>query len=84
VMPYTWLRRIDEGSVVTYNIPTGEERELKADHVVLNTGRRQKNDLASLFRQNPSVEVLEIGDCSIAGGRIGGAIDSGFVAGSKI
>ncbi len=84
VIPFSWLRRIgSNGTVVVYNIATGEERELESDYVVLNTGRRQSNELAAIFR-TLGEEVFEIGDCMIAGGRIGGAIESGYSIAGKL
>lgn len=83
VIPFSWLKRIGSQDVTVYNIATGEEQTVKADHVVLNTGRHQKNDLTAVFKKTP-VRVFEVGDCSIAGGRIGGAIESGFVLGNQL
>ncbi len=83
VEPFSWLKRIRENSVVVYNIATGQEHELPSDYVVLNTGRSQVNDLSELFRKS-SAEVFIIGDSSVAGGRIGGAIESGFVVANSL
>jgi 2,4-dienoyl-CoA reductase-like NADH-dependent reductase (Old Yellow Enzyme family)/thioredoxin reductase len=83
VEPFSWLRKINENSTVVYNITTGQEQELKSDYVVLNTGRSQVNDLTVLFRKS-GVQVFEAGDSSIAGGRIGGAIESGFAVASAL
>jgi len=76
-LPFSWIKRINESKVIAYDIPSGEELEIDADYVVLNTGRIQTRGLRDLFRKSIS-EVYEIGDCNIAGGRIGGAIESGY------
>jgi 2,4-dienoyl-CoA reductase-like NADH-dependent reductase (Old Yellow Enzyme family)/thioredoxin reductase len=83
VVPLSWLKRIDTQSVVVYNIATGEEHEAEADYVVLNTGRQQRKDLSGLLKKTGQ-EVYEIGDCDIAGGRLSGAIESGFLLGSRL
>ncbi len=83
VVPFSWLRKIEEGKVLVYNIATGEEQRLEVDYVVLNTGRRQSTGLAEIFKKSVP-EVFEIGDCNIAGGRIGGAIESGYALASKL
>lgn len=83
MMTHTWLRRIEEGKVVAYNIPTETEEDVKADHVVLVSGRKQNNALTSLFSRFVK-EVYEVGDCDVAGGRIGRAIESAFRTGQKV
>jgi len=83
VAALSWLRRITDGRVVIYNIATGKEVDHEADYVVLNTGRRQRNDITGLVRKSVSA-VYEIGDCKTAGGRIGGAVESGFLVGAQI
>jgi 2,4-dienoyl-CoA reductase-like NADH-dependent reductase (Old Yellow Enzyme family)/thioredoxin reductase len=83
VTPLSWVRKINQGSVVIYNIATGVESKMEADFVVLNTGRRQSNGLSEIFRKSIA-EVYEVGDSSVAGGRIGGAIESGFAVAVKI
>jgi 2,4-dienoyl-CoA reductase-like NADH-dependent reductase (Old Yellow Enzyme family) len=83
VTPLSWLKRINKGSVIIYDFATGTERKLEIDYVVLNTGRHQSNELAGIFRQSIA-QVYEIGDCKIAGGRIGGAIESGYALASKL
>ncbi len=83
VIPLSWVKKIDDNNLVAYNIATGEETKLEADSVVLNTGRLQSNELARIFRKSIS-EVYEIGDCNVAGGRIGGAIESGYAVASVL
>ncbi len=83
VTPFSWLKRIKENSALVYNIPTGEEKEMAADYVVLNTGRLQVNDLVDIFKKSVS-EVFLVGDSNIAGGRIGGAIEAGFSIASSL
>jgi len=50
---------------------------------VLNTGRIQTAGLKELFKKSVR-EVYQIGDCNIAGGRIGGAIESGYSVASTL
>jgi 2,4-dienoyl-CoA reductase-like NADH-dependent reductase (Old Yellow Enzyme family) len=83
VIPFTWLRRIFQGGAIVYDITTNEERQMEADFIVLNTGRIQTNNLAESFRKCVS-EVHEIGDCRVAGGKIGGAIESGYSVGISV
>jgi 2,4-dienoyl-CoA reductase-like NADH-dependent reductase (Old Yellow Enzyme family) len=83
VIPFSWLRSIGIKKTVIYNIPTGMEEQVDADYVVLNTGRKQVRDLFHLLRKFVS-EVYEIGDCNIAGGRIGGAVEAGYEIGSVV
>lgn len=83
IVPLSWVRRANSHSAIIYNIATGADQEILADYVVLNTGRQQRKDLSRLIRKTAPV-VYEIGDCDIAGGRLGGAIESGFIVGSQI
>ena len=83
VIPFSWLKKIEDGRVTVYNIATGEQDDLEADYVVLNTGRLQTSGLAEIFKKSVP-EVFEIGDCLVAGGRIGGAIESGYSLASKL
>lgn len=85
VTPLSWVKRIEEnGTVLVYNIATGEQQNVEADYVVLNTGRIQTSGLAEEFRKQSSVKVFEIGDCAFAGGRIGGAVESGYQIASSL
>ena len=83
VIPYTWLRRISQNTVRLFNITSGKERDVETDFVVLNTGRIQSNDLGDAFRKS-GVQIYEIGDCNIAGGKIGGAIEAGYSVASTL
>lgn len=77
VATFSWIRSIQEKKAVIYDITTEQEKEVDADYVVLNTGRTQVNSLTSLMKRFvPS--VYEIGDCKMAGGRMGGAIDGAY------
>ena len=77
VATFSWLRSIHEKKTVIYDIATEQENEVDSDYVILNTGRTQVNGLSSLIKKFVA-SVYEIGDCKIAGGRIGGAIDSAY------
>jgi 2,4-dienoyl-CoA reductase-like NADH-dependent reductase (Old Yellow Enzyme family) len=79
ILPFTWLRKISAGSVTLFDITTGKDRDVEADSVVLNTGRIQTNELRDAFKKT-GVELFEVGDCLVAGGKIGGAIESGYRA----
>ena len=83
VLPYTWVRNIGEKTVTLYNITTGKEHATEADFIVLNTGRIQSNELGDAFRKT-GVTVYEIGDCNVAGGKIGGAIEAGYSLASTL
>ncbi len=83
IISLSWLRRIEHDRVLVHRFAENMEEEILADHVVLNTGRKQNDGLKGLF--DPLVrEVYEIGDCSIAGGTLRWAIESGYVVGSTI
>jgi NADPH-dependent 2,4-dienoyl-CoA reductase/sulfur reductase-like enzyme len=83
IVPFSWIRRINDSKVIAYDIPSGKEIEIDADYVVLNTGRIQTTGLKELFKKSVW-EVYDIGDCNIAGGRIGGAIESGYSIASAL
>ncbi|MFI5421012.1 MAG: FAD-dependent oxidoreductase, partial [Nitrososphaerales archaeon] len=83
VIPYTWVRRISQNTVRLFNITSGKERDAEADFVVLNTGRIQSNDLGDAFRKS-GTQIYEIGDCNVAGGKIGGAIEAGYSVASTL
>jgi 2,4-dienoyl-CoA reductase-like NADH-dependent reductase (Old Yellow Enzyme family)/thioredoxin reductase len=84
VITHSWVKRIKENKAVIYNIPLGSEDMIEADNFVLNTGRKQSGGgLYKLF-EGKVREVYEIGDCDVAGGRIGRAIETGFKIGSAI
>jgi 2,4-dienoyl-CoA reductase-like NADH-dependent reductase (Old Yellow Enzyme family) len=86
VFTYSWLRSIEtrnEKSVVVYDIPTGEEKRVDVDEIVFYTGRKQNNSLAAMLKKYGK-EVLEVGDCRVAGEKIIFAINDGFEAGMKI
>lgn len=83
---YSWVRRIDtvnEKRVVVYDIPTGEEKAIEVDEVVLYTGRKQNNSLTASLKKLGK-EVYEVGDCRIAGEKIVTAINDGFGVGMEI
>lgn len=81
VATFSWIRRIAEKKVTIYDITTEQENEVDADYIVLNTGRAQVNELTQLMKRFVS-SVYEIGDCKMAGGRIGGAIDGAYAVAS--
>ena len=83
VETFSWLRRIEDGRVVIYDVTTEREHEVVADYVVLNTGRTYLGGLANLMKKFVPA-VYEIGDCKTAGGRIGGAINTGYEIGSVL
>ena len=83
VLPFSWVKKIEDRSTTVFNITTGDESELDSDYVILNTGRIQNRELSDLFRRFVG-EVFEIGDCKLAGAKIGGAIESGYSVASTI
>ena len=83
IHPFSWVSRINDGSVTISHFIQRSEEELEADHVVINTGRTQFRDLAPIFA-NFAKEIHEIGDCNIAGGTIREAIEEGYKLGSGI
>ena len=83
IINLSWIRRIESDRVLVQRFTESIEEEMMADHVVLNTGRKQNGGLKELF--DPLVrEVYEIGDCSIAGGTLRAAIEAGYEIGSTI
>lgn len=83
LVTHSWVRRIEKESVVIYDVPLGREEVLHADHMVLVCGRIQNQSLKCAFSRSVK-EVYEVGDCDVAGGRMGRAIDTGFMAGIAI
>jgi 2,4-dienoyl-CoA reductase-like NADH-dependent reductase (Old Yellow Enzyme family)/thioredoxin reductase len=77
VLTYSWITRIQEGQVTIRDAAQNAERDVPADHVVLNTGRQQNGGLEHKFRSFRK-DVCEIGDCKIAGGMVRGAIEDGY------
>ena len=83
VITHSWVRRIQGKKALIRNIPIGTEEVIEADNFVLNTGRQQNNEIYNFF-QGKVQEIYEVGDCDIAGGRIGRAIETGFKIGASI
>lgn len=83
IITHSWLRRIEDGAAVVYNVPTGTDERLPIDDVVLISGRKQTSGLKDVFSKYVP-EVYEVGDCDIAGGRIGRAVETGFRVGMRI
>jgi 2,4-dienoyl-CoA reductase-like NADH-dependent reductase (Old Yellow Enzyme family)/thioredoxin reductase len=84
VVPFSWVRRIGPREVTIFDIPTGEEEEVTADHVVLNTGRRQSDDQLARYFSGLVPDVREVGDCQIAGRTIRAAINSAYEAAAAL
>jgi len=83
---YSWVKRIETGEgkkVTVYDIPTGEEKSLEVDEIVLYTGRKQNNSLTALLKKSGR-EIHEVGDCRVSGEKIVAAISDGFEVGMKI
>jgi 2,4-dienoyl-CoA reductase-like NADH-dependent reductase (Old Yellow Enzyme family)/pyruvate/2-oxoglutarate dehydrogenase complex dihydrolipoamide dehydrogenase (E3) component len=83
ILSLTWLKSIDEGGAVLYEIPTGRTWRVEADAVVLNTGREHVGGLSSYFR-GLVADTREIGDSRMAGGTIRDAIVGGYEAGASV
>lgn len=83
IIVFSWIKTVAKSKVVVYDIPSGRDQEVEADFVILNTGRQQKDNLRKFF-EGLVTDIYEIGDCKIAGGRIDGAIASGYEVGSSI
>lgn len=83
VAPFSWVHKIDDRKTTIYDITTDITREVYADYVVLNTGRTHVNGLTNLMKKFVT-EVYEVGDCKVAGGRIGGAIDNAYEIGAAL
>ncbi|MHB2037541.1 MAG: FAD-dependent oxidoreductase, partial [Nitrososphaerales archaeon] len=84
VKTLSWIQGIDDSQAIIYNIPSGRKELISCNHVVLNTGRKQAGRGLKEAFQGLVGEIYEIGDCNIAGGRMGGAINSGFLVAYKI
>lgn len=61
LVPSTWLRRIDSGVAVLYDVHTGEEHFEQVDAVVLATGRQPCDRLAEEL-QGRVAQLFTIGD----------------------
>jgi 2,4-dienoyl-CoA reductase-like NADH-dependent reductase (Old Yellow Enzyme family)/pyruvate/2-oxoglutarate dehydrogenase complex dihydrolipoamide dehydrogenase (E3) component len=83
IFSLTWVKSIDGGGAVLYEIPTGREWRVGADAVVLNTGREHVGGPGSYFR-GLVADTREVGDSNLAGGTIRDAIEGGFEAGSSV
>ncbi|MDA4112603.1 MAG: FAD-dependent oxidoreductase [Thaumarchaeota archaeon] len=83
VVPFSWVRRIEDHETVVYDIPTSREWSIKTDTVVLNTGRGQDGRVISFFR-GLVADTRQVGDCRVAGRTIRDAIEEGYVAGSSV
>lgn len=64
-LPATWVRRIEPGAIVLYDIHTGSERHEAADAVVLATGRVPEDGLAGTL-QGRVAQLFTIGDALAA------------------
>ena len=64
-VPSTWVRAIAEDSVRLYDIHTGEEREERADAVILATGRVPQDSLAREL-EGKVAQLFTIGDALAA------------------
>lgn len=77
VTPFTWIKKIEDRSVVLYNFYQKQaEMVRKADNVVLITGRIQNDGLDKAFKEKME-EVYLAGDANFAGARIGFAMYDG-------
>jgi 2,4-dienoyl-CoA reductase-like NADH-dependent reductase (Old Yellow Enzyme family)/thioredoxin reductase len=84
VSPYTWVKKIEDRSVMLYNIfYESEPRIEEVDQLVLITGRMQNDELVKTFREQAK-EVHVIGDARIGGARIGNAMYDANELGRKI
>jgi 2,4-dienoyl-CoA reductase-like NADH-dependent reductase (Old Yellow Enzyme family)/pyruvate/2-oxoglutarate dehydrogenase complex dihydrolipoamide dehydrogenase (E3) component len=83
ILPLTWVKRIEEGGAVLYEIPTGRTWRVDAEAVVLNTGRESVGGLSSYFK-GLVADTREIGDSRVAGGTIRDAIVGGYEAGNSV
>ena len=82
---FSWIRRIHSKGALLYRLTDPKfEEEIRADYVVVNTGRRHSGTkLRELF--SPFVpEIHEVGDCMFAGSTIRDAIEAGYEAGCEI
>ena len=80
----SWVSRVEPGSVVAFNMYTGEEFTLVADTVVLAMAPKANDDLYFALKQNGVVaEVHRIGDC-VSPRKLDHAIYEGYVAGREL
>jgi dimethylamine/trimethylamine dehydrogenase len=63
--PTSWVRRIDDGAIILYDIHTGEERRESADAVVLVTGRVPQDTLVREL-EGQVAQLFTIGDALAA------------------
>ncbi|MFA7604145.1 MAG: FAD-dependent oxidoreductase, partial [Novosphingobium sp.] len=63
--PSTWLRRIEPGAVVLYDVHTGEEMREPADGVVLSTAREPCDGIARAL-EGKVAQLYTIGDALAA------------------
>ncbi|MBW8754533.1 MAG: hypothetical protein JF595_10340, partial [Sphingomonadales bacterium] len=63
--PSTWLRRIEPGAVVLYDVHTEEERREPADAVILSTAREPIDGLARAL-EGKVPQLFTIGDALAA------------------
>jgi len=77
VSPFTWIRKIDGGTVTLYNVyQHNSESDVEVDSVILTTGKIQNDSLYGAFKGKVK-ELHVIGDAKIGGARIGNAIYDG-------
>lgn len=63
--PTTWVRRIEPGAVVLYDVHTGSERRELADTVILATGREPQDGLARAL-DGKVKQLFTVGDALAA------------------
>ncbi len=78
VSPFTWIKKIEDRSVLLYNVYLeSDQRQVEdIDNVILITGKVQNDSLYSLF-EGKVKEIYRVGDANVGGARLGNAMYDG-------